>query len=153
MEKYITTKPIDLNLMLKESHHAEAGAIVLFSGEARINNEGKKVAFLQYESFIPFAEKLIAKIIEEACLKWDLKYVHCLHKVGKVEISEPAVCIITSSVHRKEAYLANQYIIHRIKHEVPIWKKEFLEDGSFIWGGNCNCSDPNKHITFEESIN
>ena len=38
--------------------------------------------------------------------------------------------IAVSSPHRKEAYEANEYAIERIKEMVPIWKKEFWEDGT-----------------------
>lgn len=151
----ITNQPIDLNVLLAEAHHPEAGAIVLFSGEARISNFGKSVQWLEYESFEPLAAKMISDIVNQAIVKWDLKFASCVHRVGKVGISEPAVCVITASPHRKEAYTANQYIIHRVKHEVPIWKKEIFSDGTFAWGGNCNCADQNKHDEFvgDEAIN
>jgi molybdopterin synthase catalytic subunit len=148
----ITSKPIDLNFLLSKAHHPEAGAVVLFSGESRISNLGKSVSHLEFESFEPLAEKMIADIVAEAISKWGLKYAFCVHRIGKVGISEPAVCILTASPHRKEAYTANQYIMHRVKHEVPIWKKEYFTDGSFAWGGNCNCVDPNKHIAFESEM-
>ena len=146
----ITDQPIDLNLLLVEAHHKEAGAIVLFSGEARNQSKGKKVESLEYEAFVPLAEKMMDEILETACQKWDLKFASCVHRVGKVGISEPAVCVITSSMHRKEAYTANQYIIHRVKHEVPIWKKEVFVDGTSEWGGNCSCVNPEKHEEFTE---
>jgi molybdopterin synthase catalytic subunit len=49
------------------------------------------------------------------------------------------VVVITASAHRGEAYEANQYIIHRIKHEATIWKCEYFSDGAKLWGGNCSC--------------
>jgi len=60
------------------------------------------------------------------------------------------VVVITASAHRQEAYAANRYIIDRIKHEVPIWKCEYFDDGSKEWGGNCNChkvtGEVGKHV-------
>jgi molybdopterin synthase catalytic subunit len=145
----ITEKPIDLNHLLSLAHHPEAGAIVLFSGEARMSSQGKQVEYLEYEAFVPLAEKMMAEVLESAIQKWNLKYATCIHRIGKVGISEPAVCVITASPHRKEAYLANQYIIHKIKHEAPIWKKEVFSDGSYEWGGNCHCKDPHHHEEFD----
>ncbi len=45
------------------------------------------------------------------------------------------VVIAVSSPHRKVAYEANEYAIERIKRIVPIWKKEFWEDGT-MWVGD-----------------
>lgn len=150
--KIITEYPIHLADLLGMSHHTQAGAVVLFSGEARSNNLGKRVLYLEYEAFVPLAAKNIVAILKEATCKWELNFALCQHRIGKVGICESAVCVITSSMHRTEAYQANQYIIHRVKHEVPIWKKEFYDDGSFSWGNNCNCVDPNHHeiINFEK---
>jgi molybdopterin synthase catalytic subunit len=142
---HITNETIDLVKLLSISHLPSAGAVVLFSGEVRDENIGKKVNYIEYECFESLAEKMIAEIIREAVSKWDLEYALCQHRIGKVEIMESAVCVITASVHRKEAFEANQYIIGRVKHEVPIWKKEFFEDGSYAWGNNCNCPDPKNH--------
>jgi molybdopterin synthase catalytic subunit len=146
--KIISDQPIDLGALLTTAHHPKAGAVVLFSGEARNHNLGKEVDYLEYEAFIPMAEQMIGEIIEESCKKWTLDYAICQHRIGKVSICESAVCVITASAHRKEAYEANQYIIHRVKHEVPIWKKEYFKGGTFTWGNNCNCADPNVHDAF-----
>ena len=56
-------QPIDLVGLLAGGHHPAAGAIVLFSGEVRESNQGKKVAFLEYEAHVPLAEKLVAEIL------------------------------------------------------------------------------------------
>lgn len=52
------------------------------------------------------------------------------YRIGKLEISEVAVVIAVSSPHRQAAYEVNQYAIERIKEIVPIWKKEYWEDGT-----------------------
>lgn len=136
--------------MLQETHHPAAGAIVLFSGEVRNHNGGKAVDYLEYESQISMASKMIALILEEAKSRWNLTIATAQHRIGKVKVCEPAVVVITASPHRSEAYAGNRYIIDRIKHEAPIWKCEYFTDGTKEWGGNCNChketGDLNKHI-------
>jgi len=42
------------------------------------------------------------------------------------------VVIAVGAPHRKEAFAACQYAIDRIKEYVPIWKKEYFEDGE-VW--------------------
>jgi len=148
--KHITSEPIDLAGLLAASHHPQAGAVVLFSGDVRINNLNKEVSYLEYEAQEVLASKLIASILEDARIKWKLNIALAQHRIGKVGISETAVVVITATPHRREAYEANRHIIDRIKHEVPIWKCEYFADGTKLWGGNCNCheitGDPTQHI-------
>ena len=148
--KYITSEPIDLSALLTSSHHKEAGAVVLFSGDVRESNLGKEVSYLEYEAQEIIASKQIEHILTEARLKWNLRIAIAQHRIGKVGISEPAVVVITATPHRREAYDANRHIIDRIKHEVPIWKCEYFADGTKQWGGNCNCHEitgnPAMHI-------
>lgn len=128
--------PADL---LKDYHHPEAGAIVLFSGEVRTDS-AKEVLYLEYEVHTSLAEHMIHEILLDAAGKWNLKMALCIHRSGRVDVSGAAVVVITASRHRKEAYEANQYIINRVKHEAPIWKREYFTDGTSEWGHNCSCS-------------
>lgn len=121
---------------------------MLFSGEVRNNNKGREVTHLEYEAYEPMAEKMIGEIIEDAISRFKLNDAVCVHRLGRVEISECAVVVITGAGHRKEAYDANRYIIDRVKNEVPIWKHEFFTDGTSEWGQNCDCvthEDEHKH--------
>lgn len=147
---YISNEPINPASLLAASHHPQAGALVLFSGDVRDNNLGHQVAYLNYEAKESLAAKMIHEILETARLRWKLNIAAAQHRIGKVGVGESAVVVITASAHRREAYEANRYIIDRIKHEVPIWKCEYFSDGSYKWGGNCNCheltGDPGKHL-------
>jgi molybdopterin synthase catalytic subunit len=140
LSHHIADEALDLAGLLKDAHHPGAGAVVLFSGEVRDHNRGRSVAFLEYESYRPLAEKMIAEILAAAREKWQLQIAVACHRVGKLAIGESAVVVITASAHRSEAYAANRYIIDRIKHEAPIWKCEHYADGSHEWGNNCNCN-------------
>ena len=113
--------------------------MVMFSGEVRNHNAGKEVSYLEYEAHVPMAEKMIVEILTAAKQQWGLHFACCVHRIGKLEVGESAVVVITSHAHRGESYEANQYIIDRVKHEAPIWKHEYYTDGTSQWGGNCNC--------------
>jgi molybdopterin synthase catalytic subunit len=149
-DRCISPDPLDIAALLKGAHHPGAGAVVLFSGEVRDNNRGREVAYLEYESYVPLAAKMIRDILAQARVKWALHIAIAQHRTGRVSIGETAVVVITASAHRAEAYAANRYIIDRIKHEAPIWKCEYFLDGSHEWGNNCHCADmtgdPAKHI-------
>lgn len=135
----LSATPLDVVELLTQAHHPKAGAVVLFSGEVRNHNNGMGVDYLEYEAHEAMAEKMIKSIIADACEKWPLEIAVAQHRTGKVTIGETAVIVITASAHRAEAYEANQYIIHRIKHEATIWKCEYFSDGTKLWGGNCSC--------------
>lgn len=152
---FISAAPLAVGELLSAAHHPNAGAIVLFSGEVRDFNAGKEVLWLEYEAHPVMAAKIMKEILEEAATRWPLNMALAQHRIGKVEIGESAVVVITASPHRKEAYAANRFIIDKIKHEAPIWKCEMFADGAKQWGNNCNChtitGSADKHIY--ESLN
>jgi len=142
----VVDQPIDMVGLLAGAHDPAAGAVVLFSGEVRDSNRGRAVRFLEYEAQVPLAEKMIAGILGEAKEKWGLSIAIAQHRIGRVEIGETAVVVITAAVHRGEAYAANRYIIDRIKHEAPIWKCEYYSDGTKEWGNNCHCGEVKEDV-------
>jgi molybdopterin synthase catalytic subunit len=143
--QHLSPGPINYAEIFAKFRHPNSGGIVMFSGEVRDNNKGRQVTHLEYEAYEPMANKMIAEILEEAILKWNLNQAVCVHRTGKVEISGCAVVVITGAAHRAEAYGANRYIIDRVKNEVPIWKHEFFIDGTSEWGQNCDCITEHHH--------
>lgn len=115
--------------------HPGAGAIALFSGIVRNQTGGRSVKFLEYEAHAPMA---LAKMREIAGLmreKWpNTLRVTLLHRIGRLEIGESSVMIGVSSPHRREAFEACHYAIDTLKEIVPVWKKEYFEDGE-VWVG------------------
>ncbi|MEB8775728.1 molybdenum cofactor biosynthesis protein MoaE, partial [Bacillus cereus] len=75
------------------------------------------------------AEKHLKRIGTEVGEMWPGTNVAITHRIGTLQISDLAVVVAVSTPHRKAAYEANEYIMERIKQIVPIWKKEFWEDG------------------------
>ncbi|PSS37684.1 hypothetical protein PHLCEN_2v508 [Hermanssonia centrifuga] len=49
------------------------------------------------------------------------------HRLGIVPVGEPSIVIAVSSPHRKEAFLACEYILEEVKLKAQIWKREFYE--------------------------
>ena len=45
-----------------------------------------------------------------------------------------SLVVAAAAPHRLEAFLATQYAVDRIKHIVPVWKKEHFTNGS-VWIG------------------
>ncbi|WP_156854868.1 molybdenum cofactor biosynthesis protein MoaE [Oceanobacillus sp. AG] len=131
----IVKEPIDTEAVIQKVIRREAGAITTFLGIAREWTQGRKTIYLEYDAYVAMAEKKLAEIGDEVKGKWPETEVAVTHRIGRLDISETAVCIAVSSPHRKAAYEANEYVIERIKQIVPIWKKEHWEDGE-TWIGN-----------------
>jgi molybdopterin synthase catalytic subunit len=74
----------------------------------------------------------IEKIFKSIYKKWDISLVRVIHRLGEVLPSELSMILIVKSRHRKESFEASQYFVDELKKTVPIWKKEFFEDGT-IW--------------------
>ncbi|PHB02269.1 molybdopterin (MPT) converting factor, subunit 2 [Bacillus wiedmannii] len=130
---------VDIRIVVEEVTNKvarrEVGAITTFIGTVRELTKGKRTLYLEYEAYKPMAVKQLTKIGEEINGKWPDAKVAITHRVGRLEIMDIAVVIAVSSPHRKVAYEANEYAIERIKRIVPIWKKEFWEDGT-MWIGD-----------------
>jgi MoaE-MoaD fusion protein len=52
-----------------------------------------------------------------------------VHRIGTLAIGEAAVVIAAAAAHRAQAFDACRLAIDRLKESVPIWKKEFYDDG------------------------
>jgi molybdopterin synthase catalytic subunit len=108
------------------------GAVVTFLGLVRDQNLGKRVRYLEYETYLPLALKTFEHIAAEIDTRWPGVRVALHHRVGRVEVGEASVAIAASSPHRADAYAACRYTIERVKQVAPIWKREFF-DGGDIW--------------------
>ena len=125
--------PLDANALRAAAKDPRAGAVVVFEGCARDHHEGRTVANLAYEAFVPMAVAELEKLQTEALARFGL--VQCLiqHRVGEVPLTEAAVVVVTASAHRQEAFEAALWIMDRIKERVPIWKKERFTEGGEGW--------------------
>lgn len=131
----VVDRPIVVEEVTNKVARREAGAITTFIGTVREITKGKRTLHLEYEAYKPMAVNQLTRIGEEINRKWPDAKVAITHRVGRLEIMDIAVVIVVSSPHRKVAYEANEYAIERIKRIVPIWKKEFWEDGT-MWIGD-----------------
>lgn len=110
----------------------EDGAVVVFEGIVRNHLGGRQTLYLEYEAYESMAVKKMTEIGHEARAKFRIDRLGVIHRLGRIEIGETSVAIIVTAEHRGAAFDACRYLIDRLKQVVPIWKKEFFEDG-FIW--------------------
>jgi len=110
----------------------EDGAVVVFDGIVRNNTRGRHTLFLDYEAYEGMALTEMQKLVEEAKRQFAIRQVALVHRLGKLQIGESSVLIVVASAHRGAAFDACRWIIDTLKKTVPIWKKEFFEDGA-VW--------------------
>lgn len=126
--------PLSLSEVVEAVSHVKQGGLVTFTGVVRNHSKGQTVTKLEYEAFVPMAEKKLAEIAEAARAQWPGTEVAVVHRVGTLLPGELAVVIAVSAPHRKEAFRACEYVIDTLKLDVPIWKKEFTASGE-VWVG------------------
>jgi len=129
----ITTKKIDVFEQSRLLNNSSAGAYSSFEGWVRNENEGFRVLRLEYEIFEPIAIKEGKRIFDEAKEKYAILNINGVHRSGLLEIGECAVWIGVVAAHRKESFDACRFAIDQIKIRLPIWKKEYYEDGNSEW--------------------
>ncbi len=108
------------------------GAIVTFQGVVRNNTRGRRTLRLDYECYEPMALRQMAVIGREIAAQFQISRIAMVHRLGVMEIGEASVVVAVASPHRKAAFDAALEGINRLKKQVPVWKKEFFEDGE-IW--------------------
>lgn len=129
----ITEDPIDPLEVLAEVGGDRAGATSLFLGTVRDNSEAGDVDMILYEAYVPMAEKEMLEIEEEVRRRWPVIGVKLVHRVGRLRVGEVSVAVAVSTPHRADSFEACRHAIERIKHDVPIWKKERLANGREVW--------------------
>jgi len=126
----------------------QAGAMVIFEGRVRNHNAGQAVRSLEYQAYPGMAQKEGQKILHAAKTKFALLDAFCVHAEGHLNIGDIAIWIITTAVHRRDAYLASEYIIDTVKKTVPIWKREHYLLGDPSWVACHHCQGPDHAKTF-----
>lgn len=134
---YFPNDPIDSAALVRGVMRPSDGAYVLFEGVVRNHNEGKAVESIDYEAYLPMAEKEMARVVDDVRAAFPDVAVAVLHRLGHLEIGDSSIAIVCASPHRAEAFGASRMAIDRIKQTVPIWKKERGPGGEEWVGWQC----------------
>ena len=118
---------------VERMHNVAAGALSVFEGRVRNEHRGRAVLRLDYQAYVEMAEREGDRVLAEATERFGLLDAVCLHRVGRLEIGEPAVWVGVLAGHRNASFGGCRYIIDEIKQRVPIWKREYYMDGESDW--------------------
>jgi MoaE-MoaD fusion protein len=128
----MTRAPIDTSAVLANLKRGEDGAIVVFEGIVRNQTRGRRTLYLDYEAYEEMALQQMEGLGEQALQQFRIRDVAVVHRLGRLEIGESSVLIVVASAHRAAAFDACRWLIDTLKRTVPIWKKEYFEDGA-VW--------------------
>lgn len=125
---------IDIDHLNAAAAHPECGAVLTFSGTVRNHHLGRKVVKLAYEAYESMARAEMERVATDAREQWpDVRHIQVVHRFGEMPVGASSIYITVSSPHRPEGFAALRFLIDQIKKDVPIWKKEFYEDGESGW--------------------
>lgn len=124
--------PIDLSAAVQHVRAGQDGAIVTFDGFVRNESHGRRTLYLEYEAYESMALAKMREIGTQIHQRFAIHRVAMLHRLGRLEISDTSVFIAVSAPHRAAAFDACRFAIDTLKRTVPIWKKEYFEDGA-VW--------------------
>lgn len=124
--------PIGTAKLLESVKNGEDGAVVVFDGIVRNNSRGRRTTHLLYEAYEQMALEQMRKLASDACARFPIRDVIVVHRLGQLGVGETSVLIVVASAHRGAAFDACRWLIDTLKSTVPIWKKEFFEDGA-VW--------------------
>ncbi len=131
----ITAAPLDVATAYQLADCVANGAVVLMSGMVRNQTGGRPVAYLDYQAYEPMALALLQALARELRDRWpDLGPLVIHHRIGRLALGEISVLVAVGAPHRAEAFEACRYAIDTLKHQAPIWKKEYWADGGSDWG-------------------
>ncbi len=109
------------------------GACTSFIGTMRDFNEGDQVKGMSLEHYPGMTEKHLEQVCEKAQQKWELLDTYITHRVGELTPDDAIVVVAVWSSHRKDAFEACRFIMEELKSNVPLWKREILNNDSSRW--------------------
>jgi molybdopterin synthase catalytic subunit len=131
-EVQIVREQIAVEAVVARLKRPADGAAVIFDGVVRDNTRGRRTLYLEYEAYEAMALKQMESLAAEARARFAVRGVSIVHRLGRLQIGETSVLIVVAAAHRGAAFEACRWIIDTLKKTVPIWKKEYFEDGA-VW--------------------
>jgi MoaE-MoaD fusion protein len=128
----LVKQPIDSASLVAAVKQGEDGAVVVFDGIVRNNTRGRRTQCLVYEAYEEMALQQMRGLARESVALHGVRQIALVHRLGRLEVGETSVLIAVSSAHRAQAFEACRWLIDTLKKTVPIWKKEYFEDGA-VW--------------------
>ena len=124
----ITNERFDLEKEFKSVKSDTNGAYSFFLGTVRsdLSSSNKKIKGIFLECYEELALTQLKRIRSKALNNWKLNECLIIHRIGKLDLGEKIVLIITASSHRANAIEACEFVIDSLKIDVAFWKFHLL---------------------------
>ncbi len=107
------------------------GAVVSFTGLARASaSNGQAVSCLRLDWHPEMTPRSLIELAEAAAARFDVSDVRVVHRAGSITPGEVIVFVAAASPHRRQAFLAADYLMDRLKTEAMFWKHESGPSGA-----------------------
>ena len=118
----ITQENFNLEEEFMKINSKNNGAYSFFLGTVRndLTKNEKDIDGIFLECFEELAYKQLSTIRDKAIQQWDLNNCSIIHRIGKLNMGEKIVLVLTSSAHRANAIKACEYIIDNLKINVTL---------------------------------
>jgi len=128
--------PINLEDMVANVKKAvegkNCGAIVTFTGIIRSRtHEGAAVDHLEYDVHPAAAKKGLEDMAKALCMVDGVLEASVCHRYGSFRPGEEVLYIVIATQWSSVAFEILRKAVYMVKHELPIWKKEFTDRGNY----------------------
>lgn len=128
----VSTEDIDTDALLASVSDDRAGAVVSFAGVVRNHDHGRAVTGIEYVGH-PSADEVMSEVLAEFEGRDGVHAIAAQHRVGYLGIGGVALYVAVAASHRAQAFTCAAEFVDRVKEQLPIWKKQFLADGTHEW--------------------
>lgn len=128
----LSSNPLAADVLLAEflEHRQDDGAVVSFVGLARSTaKDGAPVSALHLDWHPVMTERSLRAIAEDGAARFGVSDVLVAHRCGEIAPGETVVFVAAAAPHRRDAFLAVDYLMDRLKTEAAFWKRESGPDG------------------------
>jgi molybdopterin synthase catalytic subunit len=125
----VSEAPLSIDDVLALVRDDEFGGVVVFLGTVRSRSRGKRILHLEYEAYAEMAEAKMREISDRLVRDHGPLRIAMHHRVGDLAVGDIAVVVAAAAPHRDAAFTAARLAIDELKSIVPIWKKEYSDDG------------------------
>lgn len=120
--------------LVAQNKDTSSGAYSLFLGRVRADEvDGKEVESIEYTANEEMALSVLQQIASDAKENFSIHTLKIIHSLETVKTGELCLLVMISCAHRKESMKACEYVVERLKKEVPVWGKEILSDKTHSW--------------------
>ncbi|MEZ5086912.1 MAG: molybdenum cofactor biosynthesis protein MoaE [Tessaracoccus sp.] len=123
---------IDADALEAAVSSEKAGAVVTFAGVVRNHDHGKAVTGIDYVGH-PGADAVLRELVAEFSGREGVHGIVAQHRVGALGIGGIALFVAVAASHRSQAFGCASDFVDEVKRRLPIWKKQYLVDGSYEW--------------------